>query len=191
MAEPLETRVYVNRLRKDEKATAFAYDAVFPSSGVKASLLSAIKDVCDDRLIRAEGCLRLARSLAASSADNENLRASIGRAYYCIHHCLRAMALWQNKWDPDGHDESITEFKTLLQDNSFIVRSGFSPDDYKRVAEARTNRHIADYSPYDVQRDPPKTNWVRVTNGSWADAVQFNIGLADEVFQAALKCVGS
>lgn len=151
-------------------------------------MLRAIADVCVDRLIRAEGCLRLARQLDA--ADEETQRAVVSRAYYSIHHSLRAMALWTNNWDADGHEESIKQFKLLLGDNEFLRTSSLVADDYQRVAEARTNRHVADYSPYIVQREPPKVKWIGITNGNWADAARFNLSLADEVFQAALKCTG-
>lgn len=191
MPQPFETLVYVARLRKEEKAALFAQEAAFPSSGLMVALLEAVEDVCLDRLVRADACLGLARRLADGSPDEETLRAAIGRAYYSVHHALRAMALWQNKWDPDGHEESITEFKALLEDRTFRHRSGLTPDVLGRILEARTNRHIADYSSYNIQRNPPQTRWLGITNGSWTDAVQFNIDVADGILQAAVKCVGS
>ena len=190
MAEPLETRLFIHRLTSMEKTAVYTHNKAFPSSGLAAAFATALQDVCIDKLIRAEGCLELAQSLAANT-DNESQRASIGRAYYCIHHCLRAILLWQNKWDPDGHEQSLKEFGVLLQDNAFRNRSGLPPNTEKRVTEARTNRHIADYSPYIFQRNPPDTGRIGISNGSWTDAVQFNIALAQEIFQAAMKCVGS
>lgn len=190
MAEPIETRLFTHRLTNAERAAIYAHDIAFPSSGLMASLASAVEDVCVDKLIRADGCLRLAKILVASSADNESQRASIGRAYYSIHHCLRAIVLWQDRWDPDGHEQTLKEFRTLLKDSNFRLRSGLPENTGDRVAEARTNRHVADYSPYDFQRNPPDTRRIGISNGSWSDAVQFNIGLADEIFQAAMKCIG-
>jgi len=190
--EPLETLVYTDRLLKAEMVAAFNQDAAFPFSGLRASLQAAVADVCLDRLVRADGCLRLARRLAApGEADEETLRAAISRAYYSVHHSLRSMALWQNKWDPDGHEESIKALKTLLEDNNFRHRSGLLEDTVDRVTEARANRHVADYSPYKVQRDPPNTRWIRITNDSWTDAAQFNLDLAAELSQAAMRFVGS
>ena len=100
------------------------------------------------------------------------------------------MLLWKNKWDPDGHEQSIKEFGTLLQDTAFRNRSGLPLNTEKRVAEARTNRHVADYSPYTFQRDPPGTGRISIAKGTWPDAVQFNLALAEEVFQAAMKYIG-
>ncbi len=190
MLEPLETRLFIHRLTQTEKAAVYAHNTAFPSSGLAASFATAIEDVCVDKLIRADGCLRLAQSLALDK-DNESQRAAIGRAYYSIHHCLRAILLWQNKWDPDGHEKSIEEFRELLKDSAFRIRLGLPENTGNRVAEARTNRHVADYSPYDFQRTPPDTRRVGISNGSWPDAVQFNIDLAKEIFQAAMKCIGS
>lgn len=189
MAEPLETRLFIHRLTDAEKKAVYAHDAAFPSAGLAASFAVAIEDVCIDKLIRADGCLRLAQSLALN-VDNESQRAAIGRAYYSIHHCLRAMVLRQDKWDPDGHEKSIEKFRELLKDNAFRHRSSLSEDTGNRVVEARMNRHVADYSPYDSQRNPPNAGLEGITNGSWSEAVQFNISLAEEIFQAAIKCIG-
>lgn len=190
MSEPLETLLFVHRLTLTEKTAVYTHNQAFPSSGLAAAFAIAIQDVCIDKLIRADGCLELAKSLATNT-ENESQRASIGRAYYCIHHCLRAMLLWQNQWDPDDHEQSIKEFGALLQDNTFRNRSGLPLNTEKRVAEAQTNRHVADYSPCIFQRDPPKTGRISITNGTWPDAVQFNIALAEEIFQAAINYVGS
>jgi len=191
MPQPLETLIFVHRLTASETAAVFAHDAVFPASGLKPRLLEAIEEACLDRLIRAGGCLDLANRLFSAAADEETLRAAISRAYYSVHHSLRAMALWQNKWDPDGHEESIQAFRTLLKDSIFRHRSGLPEDAANRVIEARANRHVADYSPYKVQRDPPNTRWIIITNDSWTDAARFNLDLANEISQAALRFVGS
>ena len=190
MAEPLETRLFIHRLTDAEKTAVYAHNKAFPSAGLAASFAVAIEDVCTDKLIRADGCLRLAQSLALDT-DNESQRAAIGRAYYSIHHCLRAIVLRQNQWDPDGHEKSIEKFRELLKDNAFRNRSGLPENTGNRVTEARMNRHVADYSPYDSQRNPPNTGLEGITNGRWFDAVQFNINLAQEIFQAAMKCIGS
>ena len=190
MSEPLETRSFIHRLTQTEKAAVYFHNTAFPTSGLAESLASGIEDVCVDKLIRADGCLRLAQNLALDT-NNESLRASIGRAYYSVHHSLRTIALWQNKWDPDGHEKSLEEFRKLLKQDSFRVRLGLPEDTGDRIAEARTNRHIADYSPYDFQRDPPDTRRVGISNGSWPDAVRFNLALAEEIFQTAMKCIGT
>lgn len=165
MSEPLETLLFVHRLTLTEKIAVYTHNQAFPSSGLAAAFATAIQDVCIDKFIRADGCFELAKSLATNT-ENESQRASIGRAYYCIHHCLRAMLLWQNQWDPDGHGQSIEEFGTLLKDNTFCNRSGLAVNTEKRVAEAQTNRHVADYSPYIFQRNPLGTGLISISNGN-------------------------
>ena len=188
MSIPLQTLIYVARLSADEKRSLLAQGDAFRKSNLKSTLLSAVEDVCIDRLIRAGGCLRLALQLC-SSADEEMVRAAVGRAYYSMHHSLRAMALWRNKWDPDGHEESIRQLKRLLQENAFVHQSGLAADVWKKVTEARTNRHVADDSPYDVQREPEGV--AGISGNNWTSAAQFNNNLAEELLNSAFKIVGS
>ena len=188
MTTPTQTSIYVARLSAAEKEAIFEQDKAFPNSNLKSALLDAVADVCVDRLIRADGCFQVAKQLCSSS-DGETLRAGVARAYYSMHHSLRAMALWRNKWDPDGHEESIKQLKLLLEDNSFVGKSGLAADDWEKVTEARNNRHVADYSPYDSQREP--RGMVRITGNDWRSAAQFNYDLAEKLLNSAIKVVGS
>jgi uncharacterized protein (UPF0332 family) len=188
VASSLQTLVYVSRLQKSEKEAIFAQDAAFPGSNLKVAFLEAVEDVCLDRLVRADNCLKVAKMMFVG-ADEEALRITVGRTYYSIHHSLRAIALYQNKWDPDGHEASIQEFKTLLKDKPFCNRSGLKTDAWEAVAEARSNRHVADYSPYETQR-LPAGGFENITGRNWAAAAQFNLDCADTILQAAFKIVG-
>ncbi len=189
MASSFQTLRYVSRLRKSEQEAVFAHDAAFPSSNMKATFLEAVGDVCVDRLIRARNCLDVAKKIVVD-ADEEALRTAVGRAYYSVHHSVRAIALYQNKGDPDGHEESIQEFKKLLKDKPFCNRSGLKTDTWTSVVEARSNRHVADYSPYDIQRIFPN-GFESITGGNWTAAAQFNVNCAETIWQAALKIVGA
>lgn len=191
MAEPYDTLRYVARLSAAQKAAAYTQDAAFPGSNLGARLRSAIEDVSQDRLIRAEGCLRVARKLRdEANGDEELLRSAIVRAYYCIHHAVRAICLRENQFDPDGHAESIEALKKLLAEPAFRLRSALPLEEYKTVIEARMNRHVADYSPY--QEQPSSTAldnkaMDRITDNDWARAADFNIDLADKLMTTALK----
>jgi uncharacterized protein (UPF0332 family) len=191
MAEPYDTLRYVARLSAAQKAAAYAQDAAFPGSDLGARLRSAIEDVSQDRLIRAEGCLRVARKLRSeASGDEELLRTAIVRGYYSVHHAVRAICLRENQCDPDGHTESIEAFKKLLKDGDFRRRSGLPPEEFEAVMEARTNRHVADYSPYREQ--PSSTRLAdnavdRITDDDWERAADFNIALAGRLSAVALK----
>ena len=192
MTDPL--KVYVDRLTAGEKDAALKLDEVCPGADVKARLFAAVEDVCIDRLSRAEGCLSLARYLRgpASGLDpaDEYLRGVVSRAYYSIHHSIRSMALWRNKWDPDGHEESIKEFRIMLGDSQFLRATRLTEDAGALVVAARANRHVADYSPYTLQRTPPKTDGVPITGGDWAQAADFNLQVAEDLFRAALRFCG-
>lgn len=190
MAEPLAPLIHLARLSKSEKSAVFALKDAFPDSDLYNCFLSAATDVCIDRLIRADSCLKLAQELITAVSDEEHHRAAIGRAYYSIHHSLRALLLWQNKWDPDGHEETIKQFKELLKDKAFRDLAGLLEDDWEQVAEARNNRHVADYSPYDRQREPEK-GIVHISGGNWSDATQFNIALAEKIREATRKVIGT
>jgi len=194
MPEPFETLIFVARLTRSEKDTIFAQAPSFPGSDLHTRVGRAVEDVCSDRLIRAQRCLEISRDLrdrAAASNDEELFRAAVGRAYYTVHHSVRVMVLWERKWDPDGHAESIEELKTLLKDNSFRGRSGLAADVWRRAEEARTNRNVEDYSPYNVLRDPPATTPVGITGQSWAMAAEFNIDVAQALFDAGYRIIGS
>ena len=170
-----------------------AIDASFRETGLWPRLLSAVEEVAIDRLIRADGCLQVARLLHTASigaAGSEELRGAASRAYYSIHHSIRAMCLWQNKWDPDGHEESIRELKKLLTENAFLHRSGLEPNISLRIIEARANRHVADYSPHEMQRNNARNAVETITDGRWEDAARFNIDLALELLRGAFKFVG-
>ena len=188
MSNSVQTLIYVARLSADEKEAILAQDKAFPNSDLKSALFSAVTDVCVDRLIRADGCLQVAKPLC-SSADEETLRAGVARAYYSMHHSLRAIALWRNKWDPDGHEQSIKQLKLLLQDNAFVQQTSLASNDWQKVTEARNNRHVADYSPYDTQRE--LRGIVSITGNNWQSAAQFNYDLAETLLNSAFKVVGS
>ena len=190
MPEPSALRLFVARLSAAEKQAVLGHDRVFVNANLFATLSAAIEDVCLDRLVRAERLLKLARALAENS-DEEELRNAIGRAYYSIHHSLRAMALWTNKWDPDGHEESIKQFRVMLSESKFRGRTELRVDDWQQVTLARLNRHVADYSPYDRQQSAQFGRGLEtITGDDWREAAEHNIKWAARILTAAIKIVG-
>lgn len=186
--------LYVARLSKAEKQSIFEHDMIFPASGIKSDLFAAINDVCYDRLIRAENCLSVAQELR-KSIDEEMLRSSIGRAYYSIHHSLRVIALKEMMYDPDGHDACFDAFDELSRDKKFCQRAGILSNTgvsiitLDHLFESRSNRHVADYSPYSAQRRTAKGEEI-ITNDSWEDAADFNIQLAETLLKSAYHILG-
>jgi uncharacterized protein (UPF0332 family) len=193
MSEPYETLLYVARLSAAQKRAVFQHDGAFPGSGLTNSLRAAVDEVCVERLILAERFRDAAMALRAR-ADNDEalLRIAVSRAYYSIHHAIRAICLRHNTWDPDGHEASIQALKKLLADNSFRSRSGLAADDEQAVAKARTNRHVADYSPFDEQHFFEKDGrevTERITGNDWEQAADYNIALAKRMLDAAIQVI--
>ena len=181
--------IHVSRLSQSEKGEVYSLTDIWPEADLRIRLRQAVEDVCLDRLIRAQGCLEVAKSLAAAAVGSEALRAAIGRGYYSVHHSIRAMCLRRNQWDPDGHGESIEQIRKLLGDPDFQRASGLMPEIVKEISEARDNREIADYSPYDFSRRTGGVGIFPITGLDWRIAADFNIGLAERLLTAADKVV--
>ncbi len=183
--------IYVSRLSQPEKQEIYALAEVWPEAELRARLRQAVEDVCLDRLIRAQGCLEVAKSLtpSTSAASVEELRAAIGRGYYSVHHSIRAMCLRWNQWDPDGHGESTEQMRKLLNDAVFQRASGLMPEIIKEITEARDNREVADYSPYDFSRRTGGVGIFPITGLDWRKAADFNFALAERLLTAATKVV--
>jgi uncharacterized protein (UPF0332 family) len=178
--------VYVSRLSQEEAAAIFNVANVFQNNQLRSQLLLAVKEVVQDRLTRAAGCLALAERLRAN-ADHESMRAAVNRAYYSAHHSIRAMILCKKNSDPDEHSASVKAFENLLGEAKFAKRSGLNASIIKDVWTAMTNRHVADYSPYDESRKD--LAWMPITDADWAKAAEFNIKLAKKLLAAAQKVV--
>ena len=192
MADDVKRRlVYMSRLSQSEKGEVYSLADIWPGADLRVRLRQAVEDVCLDRLIRAQGCLEVAKSLAppVSTASVEALRTAIGRGYYSVHHSVRAMCLRRNQWDPDGHGESIEQIRKLLGDPDFQRASGLMPEIVKEISEARDNREVADYSPYDFSRRTDGIGIFPITGLDWRIAAEFNIGLAERLLTAADKVV--
>lgn len=182
--------IYVSRLSQSEKGEVYSLADVWPEADLRARLRQAVEDVCVDRLVRAEGCLGAAKSLMSVPAPSvEELRTAVGRAYYSIHHAIRAMCLRRNHWDPDGHGESIEQIRKLLNAPDFQRAFGLMPGIVKEISEARDNREVADYSPYNFSRRTEGIGIFSVTGLDWRTAADFNIGLAERLLTAADKVI--
>src|SRR5579872_3412640 len=101
------------------------------------------------------------------------------------------MALHENGYDPDGHAESIECLADLLKDNSFCGRSALRPDVVKEIVEARDNRVVADYSPFEQSRYPNGSVDILITGLKWEDAAKFNIDLADKLLVSSIQVAAS
>ena len=186
------TLVYLSRLTSDDKVSIFRLSDLLITPSLRTNFDGCWRDVMVDRLARAEQCLalakRLTRSFEGKPASEESLRGAVGRAYYSAHHSIRVLAMHENRYDPDGHADSIDALADLLQSNSFRAKSRLTPKTAEKVREAYDNRCVADYSPYDMSIESGQ-GWVFITGNTWPKAAKFNINWAGKLFQAALKVV--
>ena len=97
--------------------------------------------------------------------------------------------MYQNQWDPDGHEKTIKVLAESMKKSSFRARTGFKAEIDREVSEARTNRVIADYSPYLISRLPEGSH-IHLTGGQWGKAAEFNLDLAEKVLTGALRFIG-
>lgn len=179
--------VFVSRLSVAEKASLFT--SVFQRPDLSHVFKTAVHEVALQRLIRAEACFKLAHTFLNSS-DEESLRTAIGRAYYSIHHSIRAMVLCVKEYDPDGHQECIEALSELLKDNAFLGRSGLKAGDGQEIFKARDNRVVAEYSPFNQSRYSNRNSKIELSHGSWLDTAKFNVDISQRVLVASMRVVG-
>ena len=179
--------LFVSRISAVEKAALFT--SAFQRDDLDKVFKSAIHEVAIQRLVRAEACHNVALILFRLP-EEESLRSAIGRAYYSIHHSIRAMILYELQFDPDGHQASIDALAELLRDNGFRGRSGLQVADAKEISSARDNREIADYSPFDVSRRLAGGNDMRLSHPTWTESAKFNVDLSLRILVASMKVVG-
>lgn len=181
--------VYLSRLSQAEKQSLFSLADLAPLAGVDQAAQQSTQDVVSDRLILAEELLKATQR--SGTTDTIACRAAISRAYYSIHHSIRSVLLHQNQHEADGHEAAIKELKRLLdKDNAAKALLDPQASLIRDVAEARDNRVVADYSPYDLSREKGRAEWIPITENDWTKAADFNTKLAERVFNAALKFVG-
>ena len=77
-------------------------------------LKAAINQVVDDRIQLVKEFLDSAKRQQAGNPTNIDLRNSLSRAYYSVHHAARGLALFISGVDPYGHTESIERLRGWL-----------------------------------------------------------------------------
>lgn len=110
----------------------------------------AIRAGVDKRLKLAQQFLQFADSLLpASGTDDMAARNAVSRAYYATHHALRALLLFEERGDIDGHREAIEAASDLIKRNSAVRAKLGERDDFRsQMQELLEQRHLADYYPY-------------------------------------------
>ena len=97
----------------------------------------------------AEQFLLFSEGLVSGSSDEIANRNAVSRAYYAVHHAIRALLLFEERGDIDGHSESIKAICDLLKRNP-AARSklGETKDFCSNIRRLIEQRHLADYYPY-------------------------------------------
>lgn len=213
--------VFISRLSKAERQYLLLGSDAFPDLCLQEKLRNLARELATERLIHAGRCCRVAEFLnAEASKVDEDLkiefhRTAITKGYYSIHHSLRAILLIRNGWEVDGHQLVINEIELLLKKAKPGTMGGMTDAINVELAQARVNRSIADYSPFnfsreedrnrktyvplDAQASPAlnpsedtesrqrKVHWRHLTEGDWSKAAAFNIELAKKVLLATDK----
>lgn len=110
----------------------------------------AMHDGVEKRLDFAQQFLLFAESLLSSGANSEIAnRNAVSRAYYAAHHAVRALLLFEEHGDVDGHREAIEATFSLLKRNP-AARSKLGDAEFFRASfvQLLDRRHLADYHPY-------------------------------------------
>ncbi len=117
----------------------------------RVSFEAHLDKIADDRLVFAQRMLLVSQEILAgnvkssllASNDEILLRSALSRAYYCVHHSLRALHLQFARWDPDGHYETVEATRDLLQKESALMNH-LSPlgDLAARTVEALEERTL-------------------------------------------------
>jgi uncharacterized protein (UPF0332 family) len=199
--------VFLSRLNKAERMHLLRASDAFPELSLRDNLSQRVEALATARLLLAEGCLEAAEFVlsraAGTDCEEHLLRTAVTKAYYSIHHSLRTIALLENGWEFDGHKEVIDEVVDLWKadKNRFRSVSGLPEESLDNLYEARNNRSVADYSPFEFSRrestdehgdesERPESGtirWTNITGDNWRHAAEFNVKLAKENLIAADK----
>jgi uncharacterized protein (UPF0332 family) len=183
--------VYLSRISGKEKQSLYDLADACIVPGLREQFHARIDDVVIDRLMLAQEYLNFAERLKERCGnDTVSLRCVVNRAYYSIHHSIRAMLLKHNHCEADGHAEAIEQLKRLFEAaERKVSRAGLQQDIIEEVGEARNNRAVADYSPYEFSRAAGKLEWVPIRGNNWSEAAVFNLDVAKRIHEAALRFV--
>src|SRR5579872_2654369 len=97
LSHEIKSLVFLSRLTRAERQQLFRADDAFKEFGLRSRWRNLIQTLAYDRMIRALSCLETADFLASQNASSQTdlrpdfLRTAVTKAYYSIHHSLRAI----------------------------------------------------------------------------------------------------
>lgn len=149
MALPISLLVAVERMKREENVLLRRYQRMHSSIIDTALLDAAVEQVAVDRIAFAKEFLASAKGLIAGKPAEIDLRNASSRAYYAVHHTLRAVLLYDLKADVYGHRESIEELTDLVKSSPALrVKASAAGITKTNLDDILDWRHLADYHVY-------------------------------------------
>lgn len=143
--------VYCSLLKRAQYKNWCDLAAVNSDAVDMAAVDQAIRETVEKRLSLAQDFLVFSEGLvspAGAVSDMAN-RNAVSRAYYAVHHAIRALLMFVENGDVDGHRESIKAICDLLKRNPALRSKLGEVEDFRtEILEMLNQRHLADYYPY-------------------------------------------
>ena len=141
--------VYCSLLKRAQYKDLRDLGSVHHEAVDMARIDQAMRDGIEKRLELAEQFLLFSEGLISGSSDEIANRNAVSRASYAAHHAVRALLMFEERGDVDGHREVIASAFSLLDRNP-AARSKLGDAkpfraDFTKLLE---RRHLADYYPY-------------------------------------------
>lgn len=143
--------VYCSLLERAQYRQLRDLAAIQPDALAIDQIDQAMRQSVGKRLELAHEFLVFAESLhsAEGSMSDMAARNAISRAYYAVHHAMRALLLFEERGDVDGHREAIEAISALLGRNPAARAKFGEPNAFRtQVLELLAQRHLSDYYPY-------------------------------------------
>lgn len=172
--------IYCSLLKKAQYASLRELDNLSPGLVDLAAVNQAINVSVEQRMLLARDFLTFSQNLVTLTTEDEMAnRNAVSRAYYAVHHAVRALLLFEERGDVDGHREAIEAVCALLKRNP-AVRSKLGETQVFREAflDLLDRRHLADYHPFG-------TNVPNEAPLDFAKAAQEAIDFAQKVVEKA------
>lgn len=124
--------------KSSQRQLAAFRDGVYITSSTTRSLDDLRDQACADRLELAESFLKVGDRLMR--ARPPEYRSAIGRYYYAMYHCMRAVVFFVHNGDDHQKHDVLPSHTPKDLPNSALWEN--------RLKDARSRRNDADYDPY-------------------------------------------
>lgn len=144
--------IYCSLLRRAQYKSLQDLNTVQNGTVDMTAIEQAIRAVVTKRLMLSREFLSFSEGLLQSGEGGEIMeRNVVSRAYYSAHHAVRALLLFDERGDVDGHREAIEATYDLLKRNPAVrtlLGAGNAEQFRKDFGRLLERRHLADYYPY-------------------------------------------